>query len=117
MRKKPEEAPVQKVEVSKELKKDESVKFLSSEAAKASSVTDENKVDTEVKHPIPEPVLETLCGRHLKTVDDLISFPIFKDGERGSLLSKYLTEDVWKQLHDKKDSLGVSFKTCILSGC
>jgi len=96
MRKKPEEAPVQKLDVSKELKKDESVKFLSSEAAKASSVVDDKKVDAEVKPTKPEPVLETICGRHLKTVDDLKSFPIFKDGEKGSLLSKHLTEDIWK---------------------
>jgi arginine kinase len=33
------------------------------------------------------------------------------------MLSKFLTEDIWNRLHDKKDSLGVSFKQCILSGC
>ena len=117
MRKKPQDAPVQKVET-KEMKKDESVKFITTEDAKAESVIEEKKADVEVKPTKkPEPVPETICGRHLKTVDDLKSFPIFKDGERGSLLSKYLTEDVWKQLHDKEDSLGVSFKTCIMSGC
>lgn len=100
------------------MKKDESVKFLNSADAKTQSVIEENKsffdaAQTKKSEPVPE----TICGRHLKTVEDLKSFPIFKDGERGSLLSKYLTEEVWKQLHDKKDSLGVSFKTCIMSGC
>jgi hypothetical protein len=33
------------------------------------------------------------------------------------MLCKFLTEDVWNQLHDKTDSLGVTFKQCILSGC
>ncbi len=45
------------------------------------------------------------------------SFPQFKEGERGSLLCKYLTEAVWNKYCDKKDSLGVTFKQCILSGC
>lgn len=59
----------------------------------------------------------TVCGRHLKGIDDLKSFPQFKEAERTSMLYKYLTEDVWNKLHDKKDSLGVTFKQCIMSGC
>jgi hypothetical protein len=66
---------------------------------------------------VEQPLEPTFCGRHLKKIEDIKSFPIFKEGERGSMLCKFLTEDVWNQLHDKKDALGVSFKTCILSGC
>ena len=64
-----------------------------------------------------EQVPETWCGRHLKTKDDLVSYPKFKDGEKGSLLCKFLTEDVWNQLHNKTDSEGFGFKQCIISGC
>ena len=45
------------------------------------------------------------------------SFPQFKDNERDSQLCKVLTEGIWNKYHDKKDSLGVTFKQCILSGC
>ena len=62
-------------------------------------------------------VPDTICGRQLKSVDDLKSFPAFPEGQQGSLLCKYLTREVWNSYHDKKDAHGVSFKTCILSGC
>ncbi len=66
---------------------------------------------------MPEPEPETICGRHLKKESDLKSFPQFNDGERGSMLCKYLTQEVWDEYKDQRDSCGVSFKTCILSGC
>ena len=59
----------------------------------------------------------TICGSHLRSVDDPVSFPTFKANERGSLLCKYLTRPVWNKLANAKDSLGVSFKQCIFSGC
>jgi hypothetical protein len=46
----------------------------------------------------------------LKHIDDLVSFPEFNENERGSLLYKYLTLDVWNELKDKADKFGVSFK-------
>ena len=30
---------------------------------------------------------------------------------------KHLTPEIWAKFHDKKDKFGVSFKTCIFSGC
>ena len=47
---------------------------------------------------------------------DLIGLPVFPEGTK-SLLSKYLTPAVWKQLRDKKDKHGFSFKEAIFSGC
>jgi hypothetical protein len=37
----------------------------------------------------------TICGRHLKTIDDLKSFPQFKENERGSSLYRFLTQEIW----------------------
>jgi hypothetical protein len=98
----------------KPFKLDESRKFL--EPMTDTTVVALKEVETE--EPVVEQPLEpTFCGRHLKKIEDIKSFPIFKEGERGSMLCKFLTEDVWNKLHDKKDALGVSFKACILSGC
>ena len=46
----------------------------------------------------------------------ITGFPIFPEGTT-SLLSKYLTREIWNELKDKKDSAGFSFKEAILSGC
>ena len=43
--------------------------------------------------------------------------PVFPAGQQNSLLCKYLTQSVWDQLKDKKDSAGYSFKEAIFSGC
>jgi len=59
-----------------------------------------NPAETKQAQKIPEPVVETICGRHLKKESDLKSFPVFNDGERGSLLCKYLTEEVWNEYKD-----------------
>ena len=58
----------------------------------------------------------TLCGSHLNTPEDLVSWPQFPEGTK-SLLSKHLTKEIWDKYHDKSDAAGVSFKTCIFSGC
>ena len=55
-------------------------------------------------------------GRHLKNVAELHGFPIFPAGTK-SLLSKYLTKDIYEKLHNKVDKHGFSFKTAIFSGC
>jgi len=68
----------------------------------------------------PEPTQEepeTTCGRHLKCPDDLKGYPCFADGERGSLLSRFLTKDVWDECKDAKDAHGFSFRQAIFSGC
>jgi hypothetical protein len=75
----------------------------------------EQPVEEIVEQPVkvvevPKVVEPTICGRHLKSIDDLKSFPQFKEGERGSSLYKFLTKEIWDSLHDKKDALGVSFK-------
>ena len=58
----------------------------------------------------------TMCGTHLKTPEDLVDWPQFPEGTK-SLVSKYLTKDIWDKYHDKSDKYGVSFKTCVFSGC
>jgi hypothetical protein len=65
--------------------------------------------------PAPEEG-RTHCGPWLKQPGDIKSMPKFPEGYN-SLLAKYLTKDVYDQLAGKKDSAGVSFETCILSGC
>ena len=55
-------------------------------------------------------------GSHMKNPEELVSFPHFPHGTK-SLLSKYLTKEVWEKLHDVKDKAGFSFKTAIFSGC
>ena len=73
---------------------------------------------TESVAQLPDPVARgrTMCGKHLQTPDDLVSWPQFPEGTT-SLLSKHLTKDIWDKYHDKSDAAGVSFKTCIFSGC
>ena len=58
----------------------------------------------------------TVCGKHLKTENDLTDWPLFPEGCK-SLVSKYLTEEVWNEYKDQSDDSGVSFKTCVFSGC
>lgn len=36
---------------------------------------------------------------------------------KNMLLNKHLTKEVWDEYKDQKDDAGVSFKTCIFSGC
>jgi creatine kinase/arginine kinase len=56
------------------------------------------------------------CGPHLKKPADLTGFPEFPQGTK-SLLSKYLSPDIWNKYNGKSDKAGVSFEQMILSGC
>ena len=58
----------------------------------------------------------TKCGSHLKSADELVNWPEFP-ADCKSLVSKYLTKEIWDKYHDKSDASGVSFKTCVFSGC
>jgi hypothetical protein len=40
-----------------------------------------------------------VCGPNLKTPADITGFPTFPPGTK-SLLSKYLTKDIWNNLQD-----------------
>ena len=55
------------------------------------------------------------AGSHLKKPEDITGFVEFPAGTK-SLLSKYLTKDVFAKYHGKKDKAGVSFEQMILSG-
>lgn len=59
----------------------------------------------------------TLCGPWLKKPEDIVDFPQFPKANQQSLLCQSLTKDVWNKLGHLSDAQGVSFKTCILSGC
>lgn len=75
--------------------------------------TSKDATDTLQKTPDAEPVK---VGSHLTSAEDLTGLPVFPEGTK-SLLSKYLTPAVWRQLKDKKDKHGFSFKQAIFSGC
>jgi arginine kinase len=49
------------------------------------------------------------CGPHLKKPEDINGFPEFPAGTT-SLVSKYLTKDVYNKYKGKKDKAGVSFE-------
>lgn len=55
-------------------------------------------------------------GDWLKEPDQLTDFPVFPK-QANSALSRNLTKEIWNELKDQKDDCGVSFKTCIFSGC
>jgi len=59
----------------------------------------------------------THCGPWLKHPEDITGYPKFPEQYQQSALCKALTRDVWDQLHGKKDKHGISFETCIISGC
>ena len=58
----------------------------------------------------------TKCGSHLTSPDDLTGWPEFP-ADCKSAVSRMLTKDIWKAYHNKSDKSGVSFKTCVFSGC
>lgn len=62
------------------------------------------------------PVEDQEVGRHLKKVEELTGFPIFPAGTK-SLLSKFLTKEIYQKLHEAKDKHGFQFKAAIFSGC
>lgn len=51
-----------------------------------------------------------------KTADDLKDWDTFFPAGTKSLLSKYLSKEIWEKYKDKKDACGVTFKTCVFSG-
>jgi len=59
----------------------------------------------------------THCGPWLKTGDDIKEFPMFPEAHQKSAVARLLSEDDWNKYKDVSDNCGVSFKTCILSGC
>jgi len=68
-----------------------------------------------IQKPAPEEGI-THCGPWIKSADDLVGFPVWPEGYRQSLVCQYLTREIWEEYKDKKDAMGVSFKTCIVSG-
>ena len=56
-------------------------------------------------------------GAHLPDAKSLVNKPTFPPGQQGSLLCKFLTQDVWDELKNAEDSAGFSFKEAIFSGC
>ena len=65
-----------------------------------------------------QPVSSEACqaGSHLRKPADITGFPQFPAGTT-SLLSKYLTKDIYDQYRGQQDKYGVSFEQMILSGC
>lgn len=58
----------------------------------------------------------THCGNFLKDPNELTDMPKFPESTN-SALSRNLTKEIWEEYKDKSDSCGVSFKTCLFSGC
>ena len=56
------------------------------------------------------------AGPHLKKPEDITGFVEFPAGTT-SLVSKYLTKDVYNKYKGQKDTAGVSFEQMVLSGC
>jgi len=57
-----------------------------------------------------------VVGRNWKCADDLEDFATFFPAGTKSSCARHLTKEIWEEYKDKKDSAGVSFKTCIYSG-
>jgi len=51
-----------------------------------------------------------------KSADELMDWSSFFPAGTTSLLSKYLTKEIWEEYKDETDAAGVSFKTCVFSG-
>ena len=65
---------------------------------------------------ISVPAQRTKCGPELRNPEDLTGWPEFP-ADCKSAVSRHLTQDIWQEHHDKSDAAGVSFKTCVFSGC
>jgi hypothetical protein len=63
--------------------------------------------------------VQFLCGSHMKSADDLLAdniYPVFPAGTK-SLLQKYCTPELFKQMQNVKDDKGFRFVDAIYSGC
>jgi hypothetical protein len=56
-----------------------------------------------------EEVHELKVSSALKAPTELIAFPVFPPGTK-SLLSKYLSREIWDQLKDSHDKFNFTFK-------
>ena len=56
------------------------------------------------------------CGPHLVKPDQITGPPVWPAGTK-SLVSKYVTPELYAKFAGKKDKCGVSFEQMILSGC
>lgn len=65
---------------------------------------------------IANPPKDIQCGSSLKKPEELTGMPIFPAGTK-SLLSKYLSRELWNKSKDFKDKFGFSFRQAIFSGC
>jgi hypothetical protein len=75
----------------------------------------EKELDGSANQPQPAPEVPVKAGSHLKSATDITGFPEFPPGTT-SLLSKYLTKEVWDKLKDSQDACGFTFKQAIFSG-
>ena len=55
-----------------------------------------------------EEIKDQNVGSHLKKHTELTGFPVFPAGTK-SLLSKYLTKEIYEKLHEVKDKHGFGF--------
>jgi len=74
-------------------------------------------IQEEIKLTEPAKTIAKIKGGpHLKKPEDITGMVEFPAGT-SSLLSKYLTPEVFAEYQGKKDKAGVSFEQMILSGC
>merc|ERR1712060_602876 len=66
---------------------------------------------------VSETTQRTMCGSHLKTPEDLVHLPQFPEGSQQSSVARFLDKKIWDKYSNKSDAAGVSFKTCLFSGC
>jgi hypothetical protein len=71
------------------------------ELAAAAAPKEEVKVEEPVQEAAPsdsEPAATIQAGPHLKSTSDITGFPVFPEGTH-SLLSKYMTKEVFEKYH------------------
>ena len=79
------------------------------EEKKEEAKPEEKKEEAKVENAVVK------AGTHLKQPSDITGFVEFPEGTK-SLLSKYLTKEVYDKYKGQKDKAGVSFEQMILSG-
>lgn len=63
----------------------------------------------EEKKESKAPKTEVEVGRHMKDSKELVAFPKFPAGTK-SMLSKFLTHEVWDKLKESHDKYNFTFK-------